>query len=269
MSRLSLLIIFATIISGLLVGWTGALLLRHFFATSEETQVIAVNNAPLQHSPIAATNILDSPIEAIAESQDAPIPAEPEPTVQIVVEVTGAVRRPGVYTFKEGMRVKDGLREAGGVTQEANMADINIAAKLMDNTSLYIPQQMFHQQDDRSLVAKRSPTAAQINPPRYTRSGWTYGTPPGNSPIVQQNENAIASPNPVTPVVSNPSNGLININTASLDELQKLPGIGPKTAEKINAYRNTQPFQSIGDLEAVNGIGPKTMDAVRDMITVD
>lgn len=268
MSRSSLFIICATIICGLLLGWTGAVLLHYFYELADETQSIADDSPP----PTQPQGILPEPPKTSTNKQSEdpapPITQEPISASKIVAEITGAVRRPGVYTFKKGTRVKDGIREAGGTTREADLSDINIAAKLMDNTSLYIPWRLYHEQNEQSLVARRTLTAAQSNPPRYTRSGWAYGTPPGIPSRIQPIETPAPSPGIVAPAAASPSNGLININTASLDELQKLPGIGPKTAEKIDAHRQTQPFQSISDLESVNGIGPKTMDAVRDMITV-
>ncbi len=62
--------------------------------------------------------------------------------------------------------------------------------------------------------------------------------------------------------------GKININTATVEQLVELNGIGPKTAEKIVEYRKDHKFTSVDDLVNVKGIGPKTLDKIRDQITV-
>lgn len=65
------------------------------------------------------------------------------------------------------------------------------------------------------------------------------------------------------------SNELININKASAGELQNIPGIGPKTADKIVRYRDGNPFVSIEDIKNVPGIGDKKFEEIKDFITCD
>ncbi len=183
----------------------------------------------------------------------------------IVVAVTGAVRRPGVYRFDESARVKGGILEAGGATADADLDDINLAAKLIDNTTLHIPLQSIREHDRHAIVARRSISAAESNPAQYTRSGWAHGDPRGAQ---QLKEKDIGVPGPSVPGPM-AKGGAVNLNTASLEELQQLPGIGPKTAEKIIAYRQSHPFRAIDELAEVHGIGPKKLEAVRSLITVD
>ena len=268
MGRSSLLLIGITLVCGTILGWSGALLINHFRNVPVDAETTSVETVPvLQQTAIKEENA-DS---KVAEPFIPPETPPQTPQQAIVVSINGAVKTPGVYTFEEGARVQNGIKAAGGATEEADLNDINIAAKLMDNTSLYIPFQMFRHQDKQSLIARRTPSAAENNPARYTRSGWAHIIPAG---ITSQQEtpssiDAPASTSPAPTTNATPATGLINLNTATLDELQKLPSIGPKTAEKIDAYRKTQPFQTIDDLEAVNGIGPKTMEAVRDFVTVN
>ena len=63
--------------------------------------------------------------------------------------------------------------------------------------------------------------------------------------------------------------GLINVNRASAEELESLPGIGPVLAEAIVHYRNTRPFESVEELTHVRGIGPKRLEAIRPLVTVE
>ena len=147
----------------------------------------------------------------------------PVPTDRpIVIHITGAVPRPGVYEFPQGARVQDGISAAGGFLAEAEKSGINLARPLEDGEQLDIP-----------FVD-------------------------GFSPVI---------PTPVETFI--PSSDLININTASVDELDTLPGIGPTTALKIVEYRDTNgPFLSIEDIVNVSGIGPTTYDRIKDLITV-
>ena len=62
--------------------------------------------------------------------------------------------------------------------------------------------------------------------------------------------------------------GLLDLNSASQDELETLPGIGPKLAAEIIAYRSRAPFASVDDLTNVSGIGPKKLEGVRNLVTV-
>lgn len=147
----------------------------------------------------------------------------PVPTDKpIVVHITGAVPRPGVYALPKGARVQDGISAAGGFLAEAEKSGINLARPLEDGEQLDIP-----------FVE-------------------------GFSPVV------------ATPVETfQPTSDLIDINTATVDELDTLPGIGPTTAQKIVEYRDTNgPFLSKEDIVNVSGVGPTTYDRIKDLITV-
>lgn len=151
------------------------------------------------------------------------ITLRPVPTDRpIVVHITGAVPRPGVYQFPQGARMQDAISAAGGFLAEAEKSGINLARPLEDGEQLDIP-----------FVD-------------------------GFSPVI---------PTPIETFI--PSSDLININTASVDELDTLPGIGPTTAQKIVEYRDTNgPFINIEDIVNVSGIGPTTYDRIKDLITV-
>lgn len=182
-------------------------------------------------------------------------PPRPEPPARIGVGVLGAVERPGLYFFDEGARVQDLLEAAGGSLPESNLADINRTAPLLDETTLLVPRIV----GDGANAYSDPPVAH--NPRPYTRSAWyqfdrTQPAAAASGATASRSRAATDQP------------GLININTASQSELERLPGVGPATAQKIIAYRRDQPFHRPGDLEKVRGIGPVKMAAVRDLITV-
>jgi len=148
----------------------------------------------------------------------------PAPTEKpVIVYITGAVPRPGVYALPKNARVQDAISAAGGFLAEAEKSQINLAALLEDGEKLDIP---------------------------YLE---------GASPVLAT---------PVPDVVTSTTE-LININTASIAELDALPGIGPTTAQKIVEYREqTGPFINTEDIINVSGIGPGTYERIKDLITV-
>jgi competence protein ComEA len=160
-----------------------------------------------------------------------PIALEPSPTkVSIEVQVLGGVVRPGVYSFPEGSRVQDAITAAGGLLADIDPNSINLVAKLQDGQQLVIPG----------------------------GTGVTGSATPGG-------------PFTVIPTPGGPASSatLININKATLSDLESLPGIGPTTAQKIIDYRTQHgPFSSISDIMNVAGIGPATFDRLQGLISV-
>jgi competence protein ComEA len=140
-----------------------------------------------------------------------------------VVDVVGAVRRPGLYRLQQGARIADAVARAGGPTAKADLALINLAAPLADGEQVVVP--------------KRGAAAP---------SGAPSGT--GGSAGV-------------------PSSGAVHLSTATLEQLDSLPGIGPVTAQKILDYRQKHgAFTSVDELDAVPGIGPARLDQLNDLV---
>jgi competence protein ComEA len=140
---------------------------------------------------------------------------------RVVVQVAGAVRRPGVYRMGAGGRVNDAVRRAGGVKPQADLTQVNLAQKLEDGRQIIVPA--------------RTPVAA-------------VAAAPGG-----------AAPAPAGPV---------NLNTATLEQLDSLDGIGPITAQHILDYRKAHGgFANVNELDNVPGIGPTTLTALRDEVT--
>jgi competence protein ComEA len=165
-----------------------------------------------------------------------PILLQPAPTkVPVAVHVVGAVPRPGLYEFAEGARIQDAIDAAGGLLTSANVDAINLAALLTDGQQLNIPY--------------KDGAAPTEDPNALTLPSSTDTGDDGSSDT------------------SNPD--LVNINTATLEELDSLPGVGPTTAQRIIDYRNTNgPFTTIDQIMDVSGIGPATYDEIKDLITV-
>jgi competence protein ComEA len=158
-------------------------------------------------------------------------PPEPAP---LVVHVSGAVNQPGVFTLPAGSRVKDALQAAGGLAPAAQPGALNLAALVQDGSKIAVP----------------------FVPP--TPDPLRLTTAPASTPA------AGVRPSPAGPKFP------ININTASQDELEALPGIGPVIAQKIILYRTANgPFTKIEDIQKVSGIGPKTFEEIKTLITVD
>jgi competence protein ComEA len=157
-------------------------------------------------------------------SRKAALGASPSPSpAEILVYVTGLVRRPGVYELHQGDRVIDAIRLAGGAKPGADLTAVNLAAFLTDAQQI--------------TVLKRGATG----------SG-------GASSGVSGTGGAQA---------------LININTATLEELETLSGIGPSLGQRIIDYRTEHgPFKSVDDLTEVSGIGEKRLADIRSKITV-
>ena len=156
--------------------------------------------------------------------------------VFIRVHVAGEVLRPGVYQLPGTARVVDAVDAAGGPTAFADVDVINLAAALFDTAQIFVPR--------RGSAVARAPIPRPL---------------PG--------VNAPPSPNVNTP--EGASSTRININTASLSDLDTLSGVGPSTAKAIIDYRTKNgPFGSIEDLLNVRGIGPAKLDAMREQVTV-
>lgn len=156
--------------------------------------------------------------------------ADPDPGRLIAVEIAGAVATPGVYELPAEARVVDVVGAAGGTTADADLGSVNLARRVRD--------------EDRLVIPSRQPA-----PPTSTTT--TTSDEPGPT-------TAAGQPN------------LVNINTASVAELDGLPGIGPAIAQRVVDYRTEQgPFQTVDELARVNGISSAMVDELRSGITAD
>lgn len=158
----------------------------------------------------------------------------PAPTpLPLEVQVEGAVAHPGVLQLPAGARLGEALEAAGGLLPQADTRALNLATLLQDGDKIVVPL-----------------------------------LPPTPAPTLTRLPGATSAPEETNP--SPPAaNGLININTATLEELDALPGIGPAIAQRIIDYRTQNgPFASIEDIQNVAGIGPSTFQKIKDRISV-
>ena len=133
-------------------------------------------------------------------------PARPAAAKQLVIDVAGAVRRPGLYRLAQGTRIADALARAGGALAKGDLDAVNLAAPLADGEQVVVPE----------------------------RGGSGAG--------------GGAAASPTAP---------LDLNSATAEQLDSLPGVGPETAAKIVAFRQAHgPFHSLEELDAVPGIGP-------------
>lgn len=155
-----------------------------------------------------------------------PLAAPATTTAQIVavvvVDVAGAVRRPGLYRLPQGSRIADAVARAGGATRQADPDLVDLVAPLADGEQVLVPARA---------------------------GGGVAAASAGGIP---------GAPSPAAPV---------DLNTATAEQLDGLPGIGPVTAQKIVDYRQQHgPFTSVDDLDAIPGIGPSRIDNLRGLV---
>ena len=183
--------------------------------------------------------------------------ASGEATVR--VHVAGAVNNPGVYTLPAQGRAVDAIAAASGAAADADLDRVNLAGALSDGVQIYVPH--------------RGETAA---PAQIQPNGGTANSGQGNAANGAAQNGASqggTQPQPartLTPAgsaqkVSTP----VNINTATAEELQTLPRIGPAMAQRIIAWREAHGgFRSVDELDAVPGIGPSMLENLRPLVTV-
>lgn len=153
---------------------------------------------------------------------------------QILVHICGAVVKEGVYALRSGSRVADGITAAGGFTEAADTVYHNLAAILSDGQKVYVPT--VEETKELSVTDRIS--------------------------SVNEGEDGVSLP-------QKDGTGKIDLNTAGLEELMTLSGIGEAKANSILQYREkVGPFQSIEELKNVSGIGDAMFERVRDSIIV-
>ena len=154
------------------------------------------------------------------------------PPAPVTFQIAGEVMRPGVYSLEGNPRVDDAIDAAGGLTASADERQINLALRVRDGAKVVIPAR-----GSTSVDAGTGTTGAD--------SGSGGGTVPATGTTT----------------------GLVDLNTATKDQLVALPGIGNVRAESIIEWRTNNLTSGVDDLLAISGIGPATVDSIRNFVS--
>lgn len=230
----------------ILVGLFGAVLAVKAMTGSRSVPLAAdLATEGLKHAGLNSNDPAPQPLPAEQQVQaDQPPTHQPPPephnesdnsaansTHAVVVHVAGQVLEPGVVTLAQGTRVSDAVDAAGGLTEQADSAAINLARVIQDGEQIYVP-----------AVGEAPPAGAGLG----------------------------AGPEPQSQITAPQGGTQLNINLATPAELETLPGIGPALAGRIVAWREANGgFSTTTDLMSVSGIGPAVMGNVQDLIVVD
>ena len=183
------------------------------------------------HPPVAAAKL--PPVQAVSSVASKPGSPASKGADEVVVSVVGLVHKPGVVTLPGGSRVADALTAAGGAVDGADLVGLNMARKVDDGEQILVGV--------TAPLGTRTSTASAVRPPASApRSTKSSATP-----------------------------GPIDLNSASADEFDKLPGVGPVMAEAIVAWRTKNGrFASVDQLGEVDGIGPVRLEKLRELVRV-
>ena len=177
-------------------------------------------------------------------------PAAGQDSVELVVQVTGEVNRPGMYRVAPGMRVYELVGLAEGFTQQADQEAINLAQLLEDGQKVAVPRlpepEPVAESPEKPIPPQQQPSS--VPPPTATVPPSEITKPP--------------TPSPNQPYI-------IDLNTATQADLERVPGIGPVLAARIIAYRQRYgPFKTVYQLRLIKGVGQQTFDKIKPYVTV-
>ncbi len=164
------------------------------------------------------------------------------------VDIKGEVKNPGIYSLNEGSRVIDVIESAHGLTNNADTSVINLSKKIEDEMVIII-----YSKSEVSDFKKTKEVEKQVQ-----------------DKCIQKDTNALKNDACIENNKSNETNkeNKVNINTASLDELMTLNGIGETRAKDIIKYREKTKFEKIEDIKNVQGIGESLFAKIKENITV-
>ena len=205
----------------------------------------------------------DTPPAVAPASVPAPVTIpptpKPAPTPKYYVHVAGAVKKPSLYLLSPGSRVMQAIKAAGGPTAKADLDSVNLAEKVRDGEKVYVPVKVA--------------AAPMLTPPGNTLGHESVIPDAAPSAPTPRPASAKAAKAPKTTAatksakLSSPSQGQVNINTASAEQLQRLPGIGPAMAARVIAFRQQSGgFKQLEDLQDVGGIGPKKYAKIAPLV---
>jgi competence protein ComEA len=190
-----------------------------------------------QAPPVSSAKL--PPVEMVSSASPTPVPAQANADAPVVVSVVGLVHKPGLVTLAPGARIADALTAAGGPLDGADLIGLNMARRVADGEQIIVGIVAAPGQPAAMGSSISTSTAAPAEP----RPGQTGKTPaPG---------------------------GLVDLNAATVEDLDALPGVGPVTAAAIIAWRDANGrFTSIDQLGDVDGIGPARLEKLRELVRV-
>jgi len=212
-----------------------------------------------------------------------PITTQSSSAASVRVHVAGAVQKPGVYSLRADARICDALQKAGGATPNADPNALNLAAFVEDGAKISVPLKAAPTPKVTPkpiVIVREVPVPAPAPPPvessPASSSALSDSSPARSFEEAPSRSTAPTKTAPKKTPTSRPHKDEaalrlhpVDLNSASLEELQKLPGIGPKMAERIVAYRQENGrFKSVADLDNVKGIGAKKMEKLGPLVVV-
>ena len=157
----------------------------------------------------------------------------------MAIHVTGEVKNPGVVKVKQGSRIEDIIEAAGGLTENADITNVNLAFEVEDGMKIRIPSNDEYNENEGNIIEH-------------------YITQDSGKGVIVSEDKS-----------SENLSLVININTANETELEQLPGIGASIAGRIIDYRNKNgKFKAIEDIKNVTGIGETKFEKIKDLIKV-
>lgn len=217
----------------------------------KSNDLAGINGASAISTSSGVSGDTDNTDNKISESTQL-VTTKPAPAAntKIMVDVKGAVKNPGVYEVKEGMRITDAINLAGGLNRSADRKHINLASQLSDQQVVYVP------------------IRGEVKGPIVDSSGATSTTNSPSATTSSSSDNAIKSSS-TSQNDQKSDSGQVNLNSASKEDLTKLNGIGDKKAEQIVAYRESHgSFKNVDELKQVQGIGDKIFETIKASVVV-
>ena len=177
----------------------------------------------------------------------------PTPTL-VSVYISGAVKKPGLYDVPAGMRSIEAIKLAGGITAEAAIHKVNLARKCKDGMQIHVPLLVLPK-----VKQQESKTNTELVLPKVKQQESKTNT---ENYIQEVKAQSLAGKTPSL------NRSRLNLHTATVQELAKLPGVGPALAQAIIAYRINKGFSCLEDLLKVPGIGPAKFAKLKDKLEV-
>lgn len=195
---------------------------------------------------LISTNDKEKPLAGSSlQSVQSAVASKAAQAKTVRVQVSGAVLEPGIYDLPANCRVEEAIAAAGGMTENADSERVNLVRKVRDGMQIRVPVQKaawISRTQRKNAQATAGYSASSTKKVGSTRAGAGK-----NNSAVQR----------------------VRINSASVSELQQLPGIGPALAQRIVETRNSGRFTSADDLLRVPGIGKAKLAKLRDYVEVD